>query len=133
MPNPAAGPADLKYAQSHEWVRDHGDGTVTVGITAYAQDHLGELVYVELPAVGRKLAAAEACAVVESTKAASDVYSPVAGEVLAVNTALSDAPQTVNDAPFEAGWLFKMRLSDTGGLAKLLDAKAYGDLVAEQS
>jgi glycine cleavage system H protein len=128
-----ANPTDLKYAESHEWVRDHGDGTVTVGITHYAQDHLGELVYVELPAVGREVAAGDAVAVVESTKAASDVYAPVAGEVIAVNGTLADAPQTVNESAFEQGWLFKLRIADASALDKLLDAKAYAGVVAAQS
>jgi glycine cleavage system H protein len=126
-------PNELKYADSHEWVRDHGDGTVTVGISQFAQDHLGELVYVELPDPGRKLKAGEPCAVVESTKAASDVYAPVTGEVIEVNTALGDAPQTVNSAPYGDGWLIKIRLEDRNAPALLLDAGAYAKLVAAQS
>jgi glycine cleavage system H protein len=118
-------PADLKYTTSHEWIRDNGDGTVTVGITDHAQDALGELVYVELPTVGRVLKPGEACVVVESTKAASDVYAPLAGEVIAVNDALGDAPQTVNEAPFEAGWIFKLKVADSSQLASLMNAKAY--------
>ena len=118
-------PADLKYTASHEWVRDHGDGTVTVGITFHAQDALGELVYVELPDTGREVSAGEACVVVESTKAASDVYAPLTGEIVAVNPVLADAPQTVNEAPFTEGWLFKLRLTDTAQLADLLSADAY--------
>lgn len=118
-------PADLKYTASHEWVRDHGDGTVTVGITFHAQDALGELVYVELPDAGRQVSAGEACVVVESTKAASDVYAPLAGEIIAVNPVLADAPQTVNEAPFTDGWLFTLRLTDAAQLADLLSADAY--------
>jgi glycine cleavage system H protein len=118
-------PADLKYTTSHEWIRDNGDGTVTVGITGHAQDALGELVYVELPNVGRVLKPGEACVVVESTKAASDVYAPLAGEVIAVNDALGDAPQTVNEAPFEAGWIFKLKIADSSQIASLMNAKAY--------
>jgi glycine cleavage system H protein len=118
-------PADLKYTTSHEWIRDNGDGTVTVGITGHAQDALGELVYVELPSVGRTLKAGEACVVVESTKAASDVYAPLAGEVVAVNDALSDAPQTVNEAPFEGGWIFKIKVADGAQIASLMNAQAY--------
>ena len=118
-------PSDLKYTTSHEWLRDNGDGTVTVGITFHAQDALGELVYVELPAAGRSLDAGEACVVVESTKAASDVYAPVKGEVIAVNDALADAPQTVNESPYEAGWLFKLKLADASQLAGLLSAADY--------
>ena len=118
-------PSDLKYTTSHEWLRDNGDGTVTVGITFHAQDALGELVYVELPEVGRGLAAGEACVVVESTKAASDVYAPVKGEVVAVNEALSDAPQTVNESPYESGWLFRLKVADASELSGLLSAADY--------
>lgn len=118
-------PTDLKYAASHEWLRRESDGTVTIGITHHAQDALGELVYVELPEVGRKVAQGEACVVVESTKAASDVYAPVTGEVVAVNDTLSDAPQTVNEAPFADGWLFRIRPDDASQIDGLLDADAY--------
>ena len=118
-------PSDLKYTPSHEWLRDNGDGTATVGITFHAQDALGELVYVELPAVGRSLDTGEACVVVESTKAASDVYAPVSGEVVAVNDALADAPQTVNESPYETGWLFRLKLADASQLAGLLSAADY--------
>jgi glycine cleavage system H protein len=118
-------PSNLKYTTSHEWLRDNGDGTATVGITFHAQDALGELVYVELPETGRQVEAGEACVVVESTKAASDVYAPVAGEILEVNEALSDAPQIVNEAPFEGGWLFKIRISDPGALSALMSADDY--------
>ncbi|MFZ9407334.1 MAG: glycine cleavage system protein GcvH [Burkholderiaceae bacterium] len=118
-------PADRKYTESHEWVRANADGTVTVGITAHAQDALGELVYVELPEPGRTLGAGEACAVVESTKAASDVYAPIPGEVVAVNAGLGDAPQTVNSDPFEAGWLFTLKPASADALAGLLSAEAY--------
>jgi glycine cleavage system H protein len=118
-------PVDLKYTASHEWIRDNGDGTVTVGITGHAQDALGELVYVELPNVGRMLKPGEACVVVESTKAASDVYAPLAGEVVAVNDSLGDAPQTVNEAPFEGGWIFKLKVADATQIAGLMNAQAY--------
>lgn len=118
-------PADLHYTSSHEWVRREADGTLTVGITDLAQDSLGELVYVDLPAVGRALAAAESCAVVESTKAASDVYSPVAGEVIAVNDALSGAPQSVNASPYTEGWLFKLKPAQAGAEAALMNADKY--------
>ncbi len=118
-------PSDLRYTDSHEWLRDHGDGTATVGITFHAQDALGELVYVELPEVGRSLSKGEACVVVESTKAASDVYAPVDGTVLAINEALNEAPQTVNEAPFEAGWLFKVKVAQAGQIAALLSDKDY--------
>jgi glycine cleavage system H protein len=118
-------PVDLKYTASHEWIRDNGDGTVTVGITGHAQDALGELVYIELPNVGRMLKPGEACVVVESTKAASDVYAPLAGEVVAVNDALGDAPQTVNEAPFEGGWIFKLKVADAAHITSLMNAQAY--------
>lgn len=118
-------PEKLRYTASHEWVEDHGDGTASVGITAVATEQLGELVYVELPKPGAKLARGAACAVVESTKAASDVYSPLSGEVLAVNEALAEAPQQVNSGPYAGGWLFKLKLADRGELAALLDAQAY--------
>jgi glycine cleavage system H protein len=118
-------PADLKYTASHEWLRDNGDGTATVGITFHAQEALGELVYVELPEVGRRVSAGEPCVVVESTKAASDVYAPAAGEILEVNAALGDAPQTVNEAPYGAGWLFRMTLADPAQLGPLLSAADY--------
>ena len=118
-------PEKLKYTASHEWIADHGDGTVSVGITAVALDQLGELVYVELPKPGARYRRAEACAVVESTKAASDVYAPLSGEVIAVNAALADAPGQVNASPYSDGWLFKLRLANPEELAALLDAAAY--------
>ena len=121
-------PGDLKYTSSHEWLRDNGDGTATVGITFHAQDALGELVYTELPEPGRTVAAGEACVVVESTKAASDVYAPVSGEVVEVNAALADAPQTVNEAPYGDGWLFRIRMKDPAEAAALLSAADYGKL-----
>jgi glycine cleavage system H protein len=123
-------PADLKYTSSHEWVRTEADGTVSIGITDHAQAALGDLVYLELPALGRKLAAAEACAVVESVKAASDVYAPVAGEVVAVNTAAADAPEQVNKDPY-ATWFFRMKPVDPAGVAKLLDARAYETTIGD--
>jgi glycine cleavage system H protein len=118
-------PEQLKYTASHEWIADHGDGTVSVGITAVATDQLGELVYVELPKPGAKFKQGEACAVVESTKAAADVYAPLSGEVIAVNGALADAPAQVNTAPYAGGWLFKLKLAAPGELAALLGAPAY--------
>ena len=118
-------PSELKYLDSHEWVRVEGDGTVTVGISDHAQSALGDLVFVEVPAVGRKLKAGEAFAVVESVKAASDVYSPVSGEVVAVNEALSGAPELINQSPYNEGWLMKVKLSDDAELSKLMDATAY--------
>jgi len=124
-------PDDLRYTESHEWVRREGDGTLTVGITDHAQAALGDLVYVELPAVGKKLAARDATAVVESVKAASDVYAPVAGEVIAVNDALSSAPEQVNADPYGA-WLYKLRPSDAGAVDGLLDAAGYTAAVGDQ-
>ena len=118
-------PTDLHYTASHEWVRSEADGTVTVGITDLAQDSLGELVYVELPAIGRALAAAESCAVVESTKAASDVYAPIAGEVVAINDALSSSPQSVNASPYGNGWLFKLKPAAAGAETSLLTVDQY--------
>lgn len=117
-------PADLKYASSHEWVRVSGD-TATVGITDHAQAELTDIVFVELPAVGRKLSAGEACAVVESVKTASDIYSPVSGEITEVNQAIVDNPALVNQSSFEDGWFFKVKLANPGDLEKLLTPDAY--------
>jgi glycine cleavage system H protein len=122
-------PADLKYARSHEWVRTLADGTVEVGISDHAQHALGDLVFVELPEVGREFAAGDACAVVESVKAASDVYSPIAGSVVAVNEALSATPELINQDPYGTGWI--MRVKATGSADGLLDAAAYGAVLAE--
>ena len=118
-------PAELKYAKSHEWVKTEADGTVTIGITDHAQHALGDLVFVETPKVGRKLAAGESCAVVESVKAASDVYAPIAGEVIAVNEALATAPEVLNTDPYVGGWMWKMKPANAGDVAGLLDAAAY--------
>jgi len=118
-------PEKLKYTESHEWILDHGDGTVSVGVTSVATEQLGELVYVELPKPGSRYKQGEACAVVESTKAASDVYAPVSGEIIAANDALSGAPGEVNNAPYAGGWLFKLKLADPAELGGLLDAAAY--------
>ena len=117
-------PAGLKFTQSHEWVRTETDGTLTVGITDHAQAALGDLVYIELPDVGRSLGKGEAIAVVESVKAASDVYAPVAGEVIAVNDALSGAPEAVNADAWNA-WLFKLKPANAADVAGLLDADGY--------
>jgi glycine cleavage system H protein len=120
-------PAELKYSTSHEWVRSEDDGTVTVGITDHAQDLLGDMVYVELPEPGRTLDAGQECAVVESVKAASDVYSPIAGEVVAINEAIADSPELVNKDPYGEGWM--MRIKPVAALEGLLDADAYQALV----
>jgi len=117
-------PDSLRYTASHEWVRAEADGTYLVGITDHAQDSLGELVYVELPEAGRRLAAGDACAVVESVKAAADVYAPVAGEVVARNDALAEAPNGVNKDPY-AAWLFRIKPAEAGRLDNLMDAQTY--------
>lgn len=122
-------PTDLKYLDSHEWARVESDGTVTIGISDHAQSALGDLVFVEMPEVGRKLKAGEAFGVVESVKAASDVYSPVSGEVIATNAQLSNAPELINQSPYGDGWLLKVRPSDIAEIAKLLDAAAYQKIV----
>jgi glycine cleavage system H protein len=123
-------PSGLKYTDSHEWLKREDDGTVTIGITDHAQNALGDLVYVELPAVGRTVAKGEACAVVESVKAASDVYAPIAGEVVAINDRLSGAPEAVNEDAYGA-WLFRIRPDDAKALASFMDADAYARLTAE--
>ncbi len=121
-------PDDLKYTKSHEWVRDEGDGIAAIGITDHAQELLGDLVFVELPEVGTELTAGAECAVVESVKAASDIYSPLDGEVVEVNEALADSPEAINEAPYE-NWIFKMRMADPSQLDSLLDAAAYAEFI----
>jgi glycine cleavage system H protein len=118
-------PADLKYTESHEWVRTEADGSLAVGITDFAQDALGDVVFVELPKIGQSVTAGKECAVVESVKAASDIYAPVGGEVVAINEALADAPEQINADAFGA-WLFKLKPANLGELDRLLDAAAYG-------
>ncbi|MET0100500.1 MAG: glycine cleavage system protein GcvH [Sedimenticola sp.] len=125
-------PSELKYTKSHEWIRDEGDGTVTIGITEHAQELLGDLVFVELPEEGSSVEAGSECAVVESVKAASDVYSPVTGEVIGVNEALADAPETVNEDAFGDGWMFKVRLNDATELEDLLGAEAYTEVMESE-
>ncbi len=125
-------PEDLSYTAEHEWLRREDDGTVTVGITDHAQATLGELVFVELPEVGRHFAAGDACAVVESVKAASDVFAPVSGEVSAVNEALSEAPENVNQDPYGAGWLFRLAVDAGQPFDNLLDAAAYAQEAAAE-
>jgi glycine cleavage system H protein len=122
-------PSELKYTKSHEWVRDEGDGTVTVGITDHAQELLGDLVFIELPDEDGSVDAGSECAVVESVKAASDVYSPVSGDIVAINEALVDAPEIVNQDAFGEGWMFRVELSNAGQLEDLLDAEAYAEVV----
>ncbi|NNA90718.1 glycine cleavage system protein GcvH [Pseudomonas gessardii] len=123
-------PAALRFAESHEWARLEADGTVTVGISDHAQSALGDVVFVELAEVGKVFAAGDAAGVVESVKAASDIYSPVSGEVIAVNQALTDAPESLNEKPYEA-WIFKVKPSDTADLEKLLDAAGYKAAIGE--
>ncbi|VAW94824.1 Glycine cleavage system H protein [hydrothermal vent metagenome] len=125
-------PSELKYTKSHEWVRIEGDGTATVGISDHAQALLGDMVFVELPEPGSTLEAGEECAVVESVKAASDVYTPLTGEVVAANELLEDAPETVNTDVYNDGWLFRIKLEDEAELKELLDAEAYAELIAEE-
>ena len=123
-------PADLKYTESHEWVRAEADGTLTVGITEFAQDALGDIVFVELPKVGKSYSAGDDAAVVESVKAASDIYAPVSGEVVAVNDSVADAPDSINQDAYSA-WLFKIKPSDANAINGLLDAAGYGKATAE--
>ena len=122
-------PSELRYAKSHEWVRSEADGTVTVGITDYAQGSLGDITYVQMPKVGAALKAGDTFGVVESVKAASDLYAPVAGTVVAVNGALEAAPETVNRAPYGEGWMLKIKPAEAGTAGQLMDAVAYGQLV----
>jgi glycine cleavage system H protein len=121
----------LKYLETHEWCLLE-NGIATVGITDHAQEMLGDVVYVELPEIGDQVDAGEECAVVESVKAASDIYSPLSGEVVAINEALADTPELINQSPYGDGWLFKIRPSDAASFDKLLDAKAYSALLAEE-
>ncbi len=120
--------AETRYSQEHEWIRVEGD-VGTVGITQYAQEQLGDVVFVDLPQAGRTVARGEACAVVESVKATSDIYAPVSGEVVEANAALADSPGDVNAEPMGKGWFFKLKLADKGELAGLMDEAAYDDFV----
>jgi glycine cleavage system H protein len=126
-------PANLRYNDSHEWVLDNGDGTVTIGITDHAQEALGDVVFVELPEVGRTLDKGEEFGVIESVKAASDLYAPLAGEIVEVNEALEDAPETVNESPYENGWIMKVRVEDVAAVEALLTADAYQAIVDSES
>ena len=121
-------PTNLRFRQSHEWVRDEGNSVVVVGITDHAQAALGDMVYIELPEPGMSYEQGDACAVVESVKAASDAYAPVSGEVIEANGALEDSPELVNNDPYNDGWLFKMQLSNPGELDGLLTPEAYAEL-----
>ena len=125
-------PAELKYSKEHEWLRKEADGTYTVGITEHAQELLGDMVFVDLPEVGATVAAGDDCAVAESVKAASDIYAPISGEIVAVNEALGDAPEQVNGEPYGEGWIFKIKASDESEVAALLDATAYEALLEDE-
>jgi len=124
-------PGDLKFLKSHEWARVEGDGKVTIGISDHAQGLLGDLVYVELPTVGDRVEAGNACAVVESVKAASDVYAPVTGKVVEVNSALSDKPETINEDAYGDGWIFVVEAEEPGELNELLEPDAYAELLED--
>ncbi len=126
-------PNDLKYTKEHEWVREEGDGTVTIGISDHAQEQLGDLVFVELPEVGDSVEQGRECGVVESVKAASDIYAPVTGEVVGINEVLADSPETANQDPFGDGWLLRIKLADAGQLDGLMTADAYAELIAAEA
>jgi glycine cleavage system H protein len=125
-------PKDLKYTKSHEWVKPNSDGSITVGITHHAQDLMGDMVFVELPTAGTQVTSGKECGVVESVKAASDVYAPVSGEIVEANAALADSPETVNKDPYGSGWMFRLKPANKAEVDGLLDAKAYEALVASE-
>lgn len=125
-------PSELRYARTHEWARLEEDGTVTVGVTDHAQEALGDVVFVEQPEVGAQLAGQEEAGVVESVKAASDIYAPLSGTVVAINDTLEDAPENVNEDPYGDGWFFKIEPDDPADLDELLDAEAYGELLESE-
>ncbi|MGB7447900.1 MAG: glycine cleavage system protein GcvH [Ornithinimicrobium sp.] len=122
-------PDDLRYSTDHEWVREQGDGVVRVGITSYAQDALGDVVYVSLPAVGDALSKGDSCGEVESTKSVSDLYAPLAGEITAVNESLDDTPESINTDPYGEGWMYELKLEDRAALGDLLDVEGYREHV----
>lgn len=126
-------PSELRYTKTHEWVRVMDDGHLEVGITDHAQEMMGDMVYVELPEVGATVSSGDEIAVVESVKAASDVYAPVSGEVVEINSVLADAPETINNEPYADGWMFRLRPSDEGELDDLLDSDDYAKVEAEDS
>ncbi len=126
-------PEELRYTKTHEWLRMMEDGHVEIGITEHAQDMMGDMVFVELPEVGTAVSTGEDCAVVESVKAASDVYAPVGGEIVEVNSELADAPETINQDPYQRGWLFRLRPADPAETGKLLDSAGYERVVAAES
>lgn len=125
-------PADLKYLETHQWVRVEGDGTATVGITDFAQEQLGDIVFIDLPEKGDTVNGGEEAGVAESVKSASDVFSPVTGEVVELNEALEEEPEKVNQDPYGEGWFYRVKLSDIGELDSLLDDAAYAELLARQ-
>ena len=124
-------PDDLRYTDTHEWIRKESDGTISVGITDHAQEMLGDLVFVENPEVGRQVKKGEECGVVESVKAASDIYAPVSGEIVGANEALDEAPESINEGAYDA-WMFRIRPADAAELDALLDGAAYADVVAQE-
>jgi|TARA_B110000503_G_scaffold126766_1_gene195725 glycine cleavage system H protein len=124
-------PSGLKYAASHEWVRDEGDGTATIGISEHAQESLGDVVYVELPQLGMNITAGGEAGVVESVKAASDIYAPISGEVVAINALLEDEPEIINSSPYDSGWFFRVKISDPTEFINLMDAEEYESLAAD--
>ena len=124
-------PTDLRYSETHEWISQEEDGVVKVGISDHAQEQLGDVVFVELPEEGASFGQGDACAVVESVKAASDIYCPVSGEIVAVNEAVVDSPEIVNNDPYGDGWLFSVRLDEAGEVENLMDAEAYGEHTAD--
>lgn len=124
-------PSELKYTKSHEWVRSEEDGSVTIGISDHAQELLGDLVFVELPEVGTEMSIDDAACVVESVKAASDVYMPISGEVIAVNDSLADTPETINDSPYDDGWLIRVKPSNLDELEDLMDSDSYDAEISE--
>ena len=125
-------PDDLKYTTSHEWVKVDDDGTATVGISDHAQDALGDIVFIDLPEPDTQVSAKDEVAVVESVKAASDIYAPITGEIIAINEKLVDAPETVNTDPYDEGWFFKIKPDDENELSELLDAEAYKEICVEE-
>jgi glycine cleavage system H protein len=126
-------PSELRYTKSHEWIRSMDDGHIEVGITDHAQEMLGDMVFIELPEVGSTVSAGDDCAVVESVKAASDIYAPVSGEIVEVNSLLEDSPEMVNTGAYGDGWLFRMQPDDAGDLGELLDTEAYLELIEAES
>ena len=125
-------PNELKYTKTHEWVRTENDGSITIGITDHAQELLGDMVYVELPEVGDSVATGDETGVVESVKAASDIYAPLSGEILEVNEELADTPENVNSEPYESGWLYKMSVENESDLDGMLTADEYAELIADE-